>query len=192
MTKKFKPRTFTLFKDEWKRAEQINLLFGAVDGLPIDRVFNVKISEGQETRRNVANRLYQSVIGQLSRQVKQRDGESDIEASDPDVIAGKLKYHILLPLKPVMAAEYDDSDLATEAEFERDLCELVLSSSHIEGYDLYRAYDRAIRSKTLKTKPFARYLNDVIDKLTMQGFVIHLEASERDRALNEQYSKTGN
>ena len=179
----FKPRTITLYTDDRARAESIDNLNEFVMGLPLDKVFHAKINQGEEGRRDVANRLYNLVIGQVSKQIKSRPTTQHDYEYDHSTIAGKLKYHILLPAKPVWAAEFDDDKLRDEYELERELCDMIAASDNIDESDLYKAYDRAIRSKTLKVKPFARYLNELINKLTMQGFVIHLRASEKERVL---------
>lgn len=184
-TDTFKPRTFCLFANSKTRSDEIHSLETFIDDLPLDTVYTVKVTKGQETRKDCANRLYQSVIGQLAKQLKQRSEVQELDDCDPDVIAGKLKYYILLPLKLVMAAEYEDDLMNVEAQFEQELCNMITASKYIIGPDLYRGYNRAIRSKTLNTKPFSQYLNTVIERVTTQGFVIKLKPSERDYALGE-------
>lgn len=185
--KKFAPDPFPLYADPKNRADEVFKLTQFIDTLDIKNVYRVKVLQGEEGRRDIANRCYQLVMGQVIRQVKGRNDKDNPLDYEPSVIAGKLKYHILLPLKLIMAAEYDDDDLRDEAEFERGLCDLI--TKNIDADNLYQAYDRAIRSKTLKIKPFARYLDAAIDKLALQGFVIKLKPSDKSRALGEQYSQ---
>lgn len=181
---KFEPKIITLFASDKGRMDSAFELEQFVDALPRDKVFTATIRQGEESRSSVANRLYQSVIGQMAKQM--RDRSDNLVDSDPSVIAGKLKFHILLPLKPVMAAEFEDDKLRDEAVLERTLCDMIAASDKVHADDLYPAYDRAIRSKTLNVRPFARYLDRVIEKLAVQGFNIRLQPSEVQRALGEQ------
>lgn len=186
LPKRLEPKTFTLYTSEKARNAEIDRIVEYAHEAPKDRVVTVKFREGEESRKEVANKLYQVIMGQISSQIKQRPDRDDANDYDVSVIAGKMKYHILLPLKKIMAAEYDDEKMRDDYEFERELCDMVLASKNIKPCDLYKAYDRAIRSKTLNTKPFARYLNEVIDRSAMQGFSIRLNASEQSRALGDE------
>jgi len=193
MSKKPKPEKFYLYAHEQNRAGEQSRMIDYIKTLPIDELHIAKIQKGEDARSVIANNCYQLVMSQVAKQIKAR--AQDEEDSDPDVIAGKLKYHILLPMKKPMASEFDDEKLRDEASFEIDLCDMVFDLRYDNGepfteHDRYRAFDRAIRSSTLKIKPFARYLDAVITKMALQGFVIEIKQSDKNIALGEERSGT--
>lgn len=190
----FRVETFTLFTSPGKRTEELTRLMLRAAELPKDKLFHIVLKPGQENRRDVANRLYQLSIGQAAKH--------GVEDGDVSVIAGKSKFHLLLPNKPIWGAELMDDKLAEEGEFERELCDAIAQSEmfDVERFvdedgiaaaeqrreaAMYRAYDRAIRSKTLKTTPFARYLNIFFHVWARKGVVFEVNPHEQARVFNE-------
>ncbi len=192
--KTFRSRTFPLYTNPDKRAEKVEELMEFIKLLPDDKLFRVTLRKGQETRLDVANRLYQVCIGSVVDQHSQFD--------DPQVVAGRSKFHLLLPRKKIWAAQTEDEELAEQADFEIDLCDAIASSAQFDWDwtdsqeeiqhaqdNLYRAYNSAIRSKTLKTTPFSWYVNLFIDHWATQGVTFELPPSERDRALADEWER---
>ncbi len=167
----FKTVTRTLRKDGDSRPHVLAGLINTLQELPEDRNLNVTIKEGMEARRSVQNRLYQSAIGQVRKQT----------GIDLSVIAGKCKKEILLPLKFVSAATLKDNDLKEQAEFERDLCELC--AKRYDGDNLFVSYDRAVRSRNLRVRLFAEYVDDFLIYWQGQGVNFILSAEDEQRAL---------
>lgn len=166
---------FVLPKDTKARVREIDRLTLAVDELDTGKVWTIRITEGEEARHQLQNRLYQLAIGQIAKQ--------GFEDGDAAVIAGKSKFHLLLPMKAPMAAELDDAAMREQHEFEVALCDGIAQMKFTDDDDLWRAYDRAIRSKTLRVKAFARYLDRFLDVWARKGVAFRFQPSERARAI---------
>jgi len=175
----FKSETFTLFTNSKARTDSIERMSAFVDALPLDDTYRAIIKKGEMGRRDVANKLYQIGIGQV---VKSNVVKTDTEGESS--VAGWSKYHILLPMKFVSAAETDDDELRDKAEFERELCDMLIQ--RYQGNKLYRAYDRAIRSKDCKVRLFSNYFSRFVDVWTAKGVGFKFRPSEADRVLGDK------
>ncbi len=198
MSDKFEPREFIMYTNAEKRAGETSDLLAFLKSLPHE-VFHVLVKKRGESRTLKANRLYNALLGEVA--------EQHTQFSDPSVIAGASKYHLLLQRKKIWAAEEKDEHVSHELqksyEFESRLCESIVNSNQFNKFAfvdedglmdhdaylsaLYRGYDYAIRSKTLPPKYFKKYVDVVIDTWTDKGFEFDMKANKQDQ---ERYEET--
>ena len=169
---KFTPIALTLRKDGTSRSTVLANAHKTLDELPDDMDITISIKKVKESRRLLQNRHYQSAIGQVVEQT----------GNDPEVVAGMLKFRYLISLKEIHAADNNDEKLKYVAAFERDLS--LLCMERYDGDDMYRAFDRAIRSKTCSVPLFAKYVDAFLRFWAEKGVNFVLSREEKEVAMH--------
>ena len=144
-----------------------------IRGLSKDKSWIIKIIEGAETRRDVQNRTYQMLKGQVAKQLY----------FDPDYVDGVSKHDILLPMK-LSDFNQETGEAGPEFErglFEKEVIEAVKDKFEHEKY--MHIISAQVRSKNLEIPFFARYMDTFMDYWAERGVHLVINPKDHKRAI---------